>query len=448
MNLRDSRVWLLILCLLHFAVHQLGFHAVFLDSDQLVIADQAAWMARGEFFEPFFFGQAYLFPFEAYLAVPLIWLGMTPLFAAKLVAAVAFYLPFVLSIWVLGRERPWAAWAAGLLLFCLPLEFLLAGPMPRGFIVAIALAWFGVRHLLQEERGGRVSVLAWGAVTGFSLASYMSVALLLPALALVRSGRRLAVWMAGLGLGFALFKAVALFYKLHPEYVVHRFPKLRFSQDHFLTHLLHEQIGGALLGLLLLTVVAALAGLAVRASSGGWRLALSWRHGLVLAGLLAVLAAMLATNKIADFDPGTPFFSVYRLVLPLPLLGLLVMMGRGLVSPAPVAATAASWHPALQGLALALMLGVLGWHAYLLPRDGQRLAHVPSSAPTVSYEKLQRQCARLQEAIRRSGDTYYQFRGRNDALAYGCLPEFGVPVVQRDYERRTWLKERLEQGTP
>lgn len=449
MNLRDSRVWLLILCLLHFAVHQLGFHAVFLDSDQLVIADQAAWMARGEFFEPFFFGQAYLFPFEAYLAVPLIWLGMSPLFAAKLVAAVAFYLPFVLSIWVLGRERPRAAWAVGLLLFCLPLEFLLAGPMPRGFSVAIALAWLGVRHLLQEERGGRVSVLAWGVVTGFSLASYMSVALMLPALALVRSGRRLSGWLAGLGLGFALFKAVALFYKLHPEYVVHRFPKLRFSQDHFLTHLLHEQIGGALLGLLLLTVAAVVVGLLVRHVVGGrWRLAVSWRHGLVLAGALAVLAAMLATNKIADFDPGTPFYSVYRLVLPLPLLGLLVM-GQGLSLSGARAAPAAAWlHPAWPALAGVLMLGVLGWHASVLTQDGQRLARLPSSAPTVSYEKLQRQCARLQEAIRRSGDSYYQFRGRNDALAYGCLPEFGVPVVQRDYERRTWLKERLEQSEP
>lgn len=449
MSLRDSRLWLLLLCLLHFAVHQLGFHAVFLDSDQLVIADQAAWMARGEFFEPFFFGQAYLFPFEAYLAVPLIWLGMSPLFAAKLVAAIAFYLPFALTIWVVGRERPWAAWATGLLLFCLPLEFLLAGPMPRGFSVAIALAWFGVRHLLQEERGGRGSVLAWGAVTGFSLASYMSVALLLPALALVHSGRRLAGWLAGLGLGFALFKAVGLFYKLHPEYVVHRFPKLRFSQDHFLTHLMHEQIGGALLGLLLLTVAVVMAGLLVRDVVGGrWRLAVSWHHGLVLAGALVVLAVMLATNKIADFDPGTPFFSIYRLVLPLPLLGLLMVGRGGAVTGARSASASAGLHPALAALAGVLMLGVLGWNAHVLAQDGQRLARLPSSAPTVSYEKLQRQCARLQEAIRRSGDTYYQFRGRNDALAYGCLPEFGVPVVQRDYERRTWLKERLEQGAP
>lgn len=445
MNLRDGRVWLMALFLLHFTVHQVSFHAVYLDSDQLVIADQAAWMARGEFFEPFFFGQAYLLPFESYLAIPLIWLGLSPVFAVKLIAALAFYAPFAWTAWTLGKDRLWAAVCVTLLFFLLPLEFLLAGAMPRGFIVATALAWLGLRALLRAGAQASVTSLSWAALVGFCLGSYMSVALMLPALVLMVDDRRRALLaILGLALGLALFKGVGLFYSFNPGYIVHRFPKLRFSSEHFMGHLTHPQIAIAFGTLILLTLVACLGALAVRGQTREWRFPFSGRHMLVALGLLTGIGVMLATNKIADFDPGTPFFSVYRMLLPLPLLALLVI--------SHAAQSAAPWPetvrvPAGAWIAAALMLAQLGWQAHLLPRDRRALALLPSSAPTVSYEKLERQCGRLGEAIRSAGQRYYSFRGRNDALAYGCHAEFGVPVVQRDYERRTWLREHLEQAT-
>ena len=33
---------------------------------------------------------------------------------------------------------------------------------------------------------------------------------------------------------------------------------------------------------------------------------------------------------------------------------------------------------------------------------------------------------------------------RDDLRAYGCHALYGVPVVQSDYERRTWLRRRFE----
>ena len=446
MILRDHRVWLLGLYLLHFAVHQLGFHAVWLDSDQLVIADQAAWMARGEFFEPFFFGQAYLLPFEAYLAVPAIWLGLSPVSAVKLIAGLAFYLPFAWTSWAVGRDWPRAAWGAALLLFLLPMEFLLAAPLPRGFIVATALAWFGAYRLLRGDGDGAAVTLAWGALVGFCLGSYMSVALMLPALVLLEPPRRLLLSGLGLGLGFALFKGVALFYRLHPEFVVHRFPELRFSRDHFLAHLGHGTIATAFGILLLLTLAAGLVALARRGPGGAWRLSVSWRHGAVVAGALSVVAVMLATNKIADFNLGTPFFSVYRMLLPLPLLALLVIAHAAVPRPASASLDGGRWPRGAERLAMVGMLALLGWQAHWLVRERDALAARPSSAPTVSYQTLERQCGRLGAALSRSGEPFYRLRGRNDALAYGCHAEFGVPVVQRDYERRTWLEERLERA--
>ena len=181
MLLRDSRLWLLLLCALHAVVHQAGFHAVWLDPDQLVVADQAAWMARGEFHEPFFYGQAYLLPFEAYLAVPAVWLGLDPLAAVKAVAALSFYLPWVLTTWWLGRERPWAALVVAALFFALPLEYTLAAALPRGFITGIALAWLGLAMLLRPVAPSAGAQIGWAALVGFCTGSYMSNVLMLPA---------------------------------------------------------------------------------------------------------------------------------------------------------------------------------------------------------------------------------------------------------------------------
>lgn len=50
----------------HYAVLARGFLLPFVDADQLVIADMAAHFAGGAFPEPFFWGQDYLLPVEAY----------------------------------------------------------------------------------------------------------------------------------------------------------------------------------------------------------------------------------------------------------------------------------------------------------------------------------------------------------------------------------------------
>lgn len=52
-------------------------------------------MSEFVFREPFFYGQAYNFPLEAYVAVPLIWLGFTPQFALPIAASFISLFPFL-----------------------------------------------------------------------------------------------------------------------------------------------------------------------------------------------------------------------------------------------------------------------------------------------------------------------------------------------------------------
>jgi hypothetical protein len=249
---RFGLLGLLGLFLLHAVIHQAGFHAVWLDPDQLVVADQAAWMARGEFHEPFFYGQAYLLPFEAYLAVPAVWLGMDPLVAVKMVAALSLYLPWVLTTWWLGRERPWAALGVTALFLALPLEYTLAAALPRGFITGIALAWLGLAMLLRPVAPSAGAQIGWAALVGFCTGSYMSNVLMLPALVFLPDRRRWLLAGAGLLLGYALFKALGLFYVWYPDHVVHRFPDLFFRPGYLLGNLQNPDVVVALGGLLLL----------------------------------------------------------------------------------------------------------------------------------------------------------------------------------------------------
>lgn len=358
-------------------------------------------------------------------------------------AALFFYLPFAWTSCAHAKDRPWVSVAVTLLFFALPMEYLLAAPMPRGFIVACALAWLGLRALLLGRGQAWAPVLAWGALLGFCLGSYTSVALMVPALVLIEDRRRLLRAGLGLALGYALFKGVALFYVFHPEHVVHRFPALRFTRGHLGAHLVNPTIAPAFAWLVGLGSVACAAVMALHRTDEGAAKARAGRLALLALGLAGVIGLMLSTNKIADFNAGTPFYSVYRLMLPLPFLALLVMSATALRSPAvrPPA-------PATTAMLAALFIGLLGWQAVGVWRDRDALALLTSTVPPLPYARLERQCARLAESLRVSGQPYYTLRGRNDALAYGCSAQFGLPVVQTTFERRTWLRAHLERVGP
>lgn len=444
MSLRDSRPWLLLLFALHFGVHQTGFHAVWLDPDQLVVADQAAWMARGEFHEPFFFGQAYLLPFEAYLAVPAVWLGLSPLAAVKWVAALSFYLPWAFTAWWLGRRRPWAAVAVTALFLALPLEYTLAAPLPRGFITGIALAWLALAWLLRPQPMPAWAQIGWAALAGFCTGSYMSNALMLPALVFLPDRRRWLLAGAGLLLGFALFKALGLFYVWHPDHVVHRFPDLAFTPRYLLGNLQNPDVVVALGGLLLLGLGAGALVLRAGRRDPGWQPegVEGWRWALGAAGLLLLLALMVGNNKFAEYNAGSPFFSLYRMMLPLPWLALLVIAA----GPAPLGGDGGKRWPVWAGLVLVAVLGLVQLGRFSV--EHERFVQAATTLKPLTHDQLRRLCKQLARDWRLGGEPFVALPRRNDVLAYGCHAEYGVPVVQSDYERRSWLRRRFEQGVP
>lgn len=446
MNLRFTRLWLLGLFLVHAAVHLAGFQSVWLDSDQLVIADQASWMARGEFHEPFFFGQSYLLPFESYLAVPLIWLGVWPIAAVKAVAAASLYLPFVWAAWVLAEERPWAALGVAALFIGLHPEYMLSAGMPRGFIAGTALAWAGLWVLLRREGLSSGAILAIAAVIGFCTGSYMSIALMLPVLVWLPTRHQRGLAGLGLLIGFALFKAVGLFYKLHPEYIVHLFPRLFFKPGYLVHNIGVPEIRAAVFHLGALTGV--VCALVLLPGSRPWarRDALLW--ALCLGAVAVAVVLMVGNNKIVEFNSKSPFFSVYRMMLPLPFLGVLLLGRRVETTPAVPAGAVLSFGQREGLAALAAVTVLAGVQLYRLAHVGPHMAGLPSTVPPITFEWLEANCEEIGGWWRESKEPYFVLEGRNDALAYGCHGQYGVPVLQTNHERRTWLKERFAQGVP
>lgn len=447
MNIRNTRLWLLGLFLVHAAVHLTGFQSVYLDSDQLVIADQASWLARGELHEPFFFGQAYLLPFESYLAVPLIWLGVWPIAAVKAVAAASLYLPFVWAAWVLAKERPWAALGVATLFIGLHPEYMLTAGMPRGFIAGTALAWLGLWVLLRRDGLPAAATLAIAAGVGFCTGSYMSIALMLPVLIWLPTRRQLVMAGVGLLIGFLLFKAVGLFYKFHPGYIVHLFPRMGFKPGYLVHNFGVPEIRAAVLQLTSLTALVCVLVWLPGSRPWGRRDALPW---LVCLGAVAVaIVLMVGNNKIVEFNSKSPFFSVYRMMLPLPFLGLLLLGRR--VSGVPVQAAPDGTSPAPIRYAVAglVALSVLtGVQLHRLMRVGPPMATLPSTVPPITFDWLRENCEEIGGWWRESKEPYFVLEGRNDALAYGCHGQYGVPVLQTVHERRTWLKDRFAQGVP
>jgi hypothetical protein len=447
MSVRTARLWLLGLFLAHAGVHLAGFQSVYLDSDQLVMADQASWIARGEFHEPFFFGQAYLLPFESYLSVPLIWLGVWPIAAVKAVAAASLYLPFVWAAWVLAQERPWAALGVALLFIGLHPEYMLTAALPRGFIAATALAWAGLWVLLRHPGLAGSAIVAIAVGVGFCTGSYMSIALMLPVLIWLPSRRHMVLVGVGLLIGFMLFKALGLFYKFNPSYIVHLLPRIGFKLGYLVHNSAVPAIHAAVLQLTALT--GCVCAVALWPGARRWHRRDAVRWLICLAAVAMAIALMVANNKIVEFNSKSPFFSVYRMMLPLPFLGLL-LLGRRVTEdlPLPGKGNAESgWmRHGVKGLALLSVVAVIQMHR--LNHVGPHFASLPSTVPPITFEWLRENCEEIGGWWRDSKAPYFVLEGRNDALAYGCHAQYGVPVRQTVHERRTWLKERFAQGVP
>lgn len=445
----DHRFLLLCLYLYHYWLHQKYFHQPYLDSDQLVMADQAAWMSRSELHEPLFFGQAYLFPFESYLAVPLIWLGVAPIIAVKFIAAVCFYAPFLWTSLATGKGNPRIAYLCLFFLLLLPLEYQLTAALPRGFVAATALAWLTIYWLKTARVQTCSNLLISGTVLGFCLSSYASVALILPALITGNKPKKLFLTGIGMVIGYFVFKELQYFYVANPDYVVHPSTVFEFRLLYLSLNLQNADILFPVARLTLLSISSCIIFWVLsRPDTTNVRSQDWYLLGASLLAAVTLIVLILSSNKIGDFEPDSPFYSIYRMIQPMPLLALLLGASNStnnqtasntLTVPQPRGVHVIKfWY-----LWVIIALTLSYKHSSHFKRTFVHHLYAPRYMMPVSVDWLKKSCGELEIKMQLSKNRYYLYEGRQDHLAYGCHAQFGMPVVQTHYERRTWLLKRL-----
>ena len=80
--------------------------------------------------------------------------------------------------------------------------------------------------------------------------------------------------------------------------------------------------------------------------------------------------------------------------------------------------------------------------------EHERFVEAATTLKPVTHDRLRRVCKLLARDWRSSGEPFVVLPERDDVRAYGCHSEYDIPVVQSNYERRTWLRKRFEQGVP
>ena len=448
------KVLFLVFLLCQAALVAARFNWVYVDADQLITAVQAGWIAKGQIFEPNFYGQSYLIPLDAYLGSLLVLLGFTPLAAVQTCNIFFFNLAFGGLAFLFRKKSPVFLGALGLLFLCLPFKFLIVAQMARAFttVISIACFVFALCVFAGDDKTKKTHAIS-GMIIGFCMGAFTGAFVLLPAILLVRGRGLFFKLAASVIVGFLLSKCAAVFYALNPDYLVHHQSTLTFSAADFFLNWQNPDIRRPLLQLFLpgFLIISLLHAVYTRIPYWA-RIQAIW----AFLGFVGTLVLMLATQKIRDFSAGSPFFSVERMFIAVPFFFVLLIahLASSLEPKSQLRATfprlpnVSSRGWAIIGsvsLFLCFAVSVQRLNRYI-SKNRDVLAHAPSPAVVTSLEKLTQECLQIHQKLPNPSENYLYFIGRNDTLVYGCSALMNVPIVQSVYERRTWLARFYEQN--
>lgn len=228
-----------------YSLFYFGFE--YTDLDQMITWTGAVDYSQGIFHEPFFYGQAYNYMLESFIAVPLIWFGVPVYIALPIVTTIISLLPFVILAIILFKKKKYF-WAYTSLIFpvFLPIEYSFLTTLSRGFIQAHFFVPFLFIPLFDPEKSKNVVILYIASALSF-IANQSSVILIVPIFLYIYTYHYRSLWFylkALLVIPFLYLDHLAKqFYIAHPERVVHKISGLEIdgktfkesitSTDHF-----------------------------------------------------------------------------------------------------------------------------------------------------------------------------------------------------------------------
>lgn len=213
------------LLLIRFVIY-IRYNIALIDTDQPYMWLAARDYAAGNFYEPRYYGQDYNTYFEALVAVPLLWLNVTPYLALPLVTHALSLFPYVFAaVYLYRRQRPVAACLVLVLLLLLPMSYHLINGLPRGFVTGLFFCSFLIVSLHEPKRYGLVAINVVLSVVAY-LVNPNSVLVSAPVLFYLflcnlRDTRFYYYTVPALLSYLPLDWLFNGFYRRHPEYVIH-----------------------------------------------------------------------------------------------------------------------------------------------------------------------------------------------------------------------------------
>jgi hypothetical protein len=232
---------LLALIILNRVMVFMQLNMVYIDSDQPFMWVAASDYARGLFPEPRYYGQNYNTHMEALFAVPFIWMHLPVYIAVPLATHIIWIFPFLfIAFYLYVKKRRLHAVLVLALVVCFAAEYDLLTAIPRGFVTGTFFCGFFITSILQPHNIRYVWLNTTFAVVAYFI-NPNSVLVSAPVLFFLflhnfRSSKYYLWSLVGVLSVIPMYLIFDLFYKQHPEYVVHGID-LKFSVANFRNNL-------------------------------------------------------------------------------------------------------------------------------------------------------------------------------------------------------------------
>lgn len=232
-------LYLLILLLLVERIYNfIHFNLGIVDSDQPLFWLGATEMFHGHFHEPSVYGQSYNTFFESFIALPLIYFKIPTYIALPIVSNILTLLTILGFVnLAVKHQNMQAGWILLAYFLSLPAEFMFITSMPRGFITGIFLAATGIFYL---EKSSTKRVWPGGILLGFSVILNPNALLLIAPYGLFKfktwyHKKQLPELICAQILPAICMLGNSIFYKEHPDYIIHPAPKLSYNINYLLS---------------------------------------------------------------------------------------------------------------------------------------------------------------------------------------------------------------------
>lgn len=433
-------IWILLLIaiIVDRAILLHHFTMQYLDDDQSIMWNGALEYSKGNFFEPYFFGQTYNTMLESLLAIPLIKMGFSYAFSLSFIMSLLTLLPFILASSHFFSKKNFNV---SLVILCIPLllppEFGMLTAISRGAICGIFLAFFGIYFHLKEAKG-KFFFFSFFSFLAL-VANPNSILLILPfgVIYLYRYYKSLPFYiysLLGAVIPLTLGWLAGYFYKVHPEYVVHRSWSLNFELSRIVPakwYLLFGDITPIFwyTGLALFPILLLLVFIGKKQKNNPFVLAVS--------SLILLIFVAITCNKVLD-GIDSVFYSSGRMFLAIPLVLALFLselrIGRILTIFLVFAATT-SFTIKLFYTKKAVQKEVR--------------SDIDHNVYVIKIDELKAKCELLNRRAKEINAeliVIYQSIPEKHLLNYACpcLLEDLPPIIEPELDRRTWKLKAID----